>query len=70
MRTFPIFVSFDGKAPLVVGGGKLAAVKTRLLLKRADLVDVSAEDLVPATVGSRLTVDASGTTSLKIRVVP
>ena len=32
---FPIFVSFDRKPPLVVGGGELAAVKTRLLLKRA-----------------------------------
>ncbi len=41
MRTFPIFVSFDGKPPLVVGGGELAAVKTRLLLKRAPSVDVA-----------------------------
>ena len=43
MRTFPIFVSFDGKPPLVVGGGELAAVKARLLLKRAPSVDVAAE---------------------------
>jgi uroporphyrin-III C-methyltransferase/precorrin-2 dehydrogenase/sirohydrochlorin ferrochelatase len=42
MRTFPIFVSFDGKPPLVVGGGELAAVKTRLLLMRAPSVDVAA----------------------------
>ncbi len=35
MRTFPILVSFDGKPPLVTGGGELAAVKARLLLKRA-----------------------------------
>src|SRR4026207_1713987 len=35
MRTFPILVSFDGKPPLVVGGGELAAVKARPLLKRA-----------------------------------
>ena len=35
MRTFPIFVSFDGRPPLVVGGGELAAIKARLLLKRA-----------------------------------
>lgn len=47
MRTFPIFVSFDGKPPLVVGGGDLAAIKTRLLLKRADRVDVAADDLAP-----------------------
>ena len=43
MRTFPIFVSFDGKPPLVVGGGELAAVKTRLLLMRAPSVDVAAD---------------------------
>ncbi|GFO80836.1 siroheme synthase CysG [Methyloceanibacter sp.] len=47
MRTFPIFVSFDGSPPLVVGGGQLAAVKARLLLKRADLVDVAADALAP-----------------------
>lgn len=47
MRTFPIFVSFDGKPPLVVGGGPLAAIKTRLLLKRAGHVDVAAETLSP-----------------------
>ncbi len=46
MRTFPIFVSFDGKAPLVVGGGQLAAVKTRLLLKRAPSVGVAAGEVV------------------------
>ena len=43
MRSFPIFVSFANKPPLVVGGGELAAVKTRLLLKRAATVDVAAE---------------------------
>jgi uroporphyrin-III C-methyltransferase / precorrin-2 dehydrogenase / sirohydrochlorin ferrochelatase len=47
MRTFPIFVSFGGKPPLVVGGGELALVKTRLLLKRAPSVDVAAETLTP-----------------------
>lgn len=47
MRTFPIFVSFDGKLPLVVGGGELAAVKTRLLLKRAEAVEVAAREFVP-----------------------
>ena len=47
MRTFPILVSFDGKPPLVTGGGELAAVKTRLLLKRAPLVDVAADDVSP-----------------------
>ena len=30
MRTFPILVSFEGKPPLVTGGGELAAVKARL----------------------------------------
>ena len=43
MRSFPIFVSFANKPPLVVGGGELAAVKTRLLLKRAATVDVAAK---------------------------
>jgi uroporphyrin-III C-methyltransferase/precorrin-2 dehydrogenase/sirohydrochlorin ferrochelatase len=47
MRTFPILVSFDGKPPLVTGGGELAAVKTRLLLKRAPSVDIAAEEVVP-----------------------
>ncbi|ODS00414.1 hypothetical protein AUC69_00645 [Methyloceanibacter superfactus] len=47
MRTFPIFVSFDGRPPLVVGGGELAAIKTRLLLKRAPVVEVAAMELVP-----------------------
>jgi uroporphyrin-III C-methyltransferase / precorrin-2 dehydrogenase / sirohydrochlorin ferrochelatase len=50
MRSFPIFVSFDGKPPLVVGGGELAAVKTRLLLKRADVVEVAAETLTAELV--------------------
>ena len=43
MRTFPILVSFDGKPPLVTGGGELAAVKARLLLKRAPCVDIAAD---------------------------
>jgi uroporphyrin-III C-methyltransferase / precorrin-2 dehydrogenase / sirohydrochlorin ferrochelatase len=47
MRTFPILVSFDGKPPLVTGGGELAAVKTRLLLKRASSVDVAAAQVTP-----------------------
>jgi uroporphyrin-III C-methyltransferase / precorrin-2 dehydrogenase / sirohydrochlorin ferrochelatase len=47
MRSFPIFVSVDRKPPLVVGGGELAAVKARLLLKRAAIVDVAAGEVVP-----------------------
>jgi uroporphyrin-III C-methyltransferase / precorrin-2 dehydrogenase / sirohydrochlorin ferrochelatase len=47
VRTFPILVSFDGKPPLVTGGGELAAVKTRLLLKRAPVVDVAANEVTP-----------------------
>ena len=46
MRTFPIFVNVDRKPPLVVGGGELAAVKTRLLLKRAPSVDIAADGVV------------------------
>ena len=47
MRTFPIFVSFEGKPPVVVGGGELAVVKARLILKRAPIVDVAAKQVVP-----------------------
>src|SRR3972149_5714157 len=47
MRPFPIRVSFDGKPPLVTGGGELAAVKTRILLKRAPSLDVAADEVTP-----------------------
>src|SRR6478672_13660657 len=47
MRTFPIFVSVERKPPLVTGGGELAAIKARLLLKRAEIVDVAADQLGP-----------------------
>ena len=47
MRTFPIFVSVDRKPPLVTGGGELAAIKARLLLKRAETVNVAAGELGP-----------------------
>lgn len=47
MRTFPIFVSVERKPPLVTGGGELGAIKSRLLLKRAKIVDVAADRLVP-----------------------
>jgi uroporphyrin-III C-methyltransferase / precorrin-2 dehydrogenase / sirohydrochlorin ferrochelatase len=47
MRTFPIFVSVDRKPPLVTGGGELAAIKARLLLKRAETVDIAADWLGP-----------------------
>jgi uroporphyrin-III C-methyltransferase / precorrin-2 dehydrogenase / sirohydrochlorin ferrochelatase len=47
MRTFPIFVSVDRKPPLVTGGGELAAIKARLLLKRAETVDIAADRLGP-----------------------
>ena len=39
MVGFPIFVEFANRVPLVVGGGDLALVKARLLLKRAERVD-------------------------------
>jgi uroporphyrin-III C-methyltransferase / precorrin-2 dehydrogenase / sirohydrochlorin ferrochelatase len=45
MRTFPILVSFDGKPPLVTGGGELALIKARLLLKRAPSVDIAADEV-------------------------
>jgi uroporphyrin-III C-methyltransferase/precorrin-2 dehydrogenase/sirohydrochlorin ferrochelatase len=50
MRTFPIFVSVERKPPLVTGGGELAAIKARLLLKRAEIVDVAAAEFVPELV--------------------
>jgi uroporphyrin-III C-methyltransferase/precorrin-2 dehydrogenase/sirohydrochlorin ferrochelatase len=50
MRTFPIFVSVERKAPLVTGGGELAAIKARLLLKRAEIVDVAAAEFIPELV--------------------
>lgn len=42
MAGFPIFVETGDRPPLVVGGGELALVKVRLLLKRAPVVDVVA----------------------------
>ena len=45
MRTFPIFINVERKPPLVTGGGELAAVKARLLLKRAEIVDIAAGEL-------------------------
>src|SRR3990172_9211552 len=47
MRTFPIFVSVERKPPLVTGGGELSAIKARLLLKRAEIVDIAAGELGP-----------------------
>jgi uroporphyrin-III C-methyltransferase/precorrin-2 dehydrogenase/sirohydrochlorin ferrochelatase len=47
MRTFPIFIDVERKPPLVTGGGELAAIKARLLLKRAGIVDVAAEEFGP-----------------------
>jgi uroporphyrin-III C-methyltransferase/precorrin-2 dehydrogenase/sirohydrochlorin ferrochelatase len=45
MRTFPIFINVERKPPLVTGGGELAAIKARLLLKRAEIVDVAVGEL-------------------------
>ncbi len=38
MAGFPIFVDVSKVAPLIVGGGEVAAIKARLLLMRADQV--------------------------------
>ena len=48
MSSFPIFVTVDGVAPLIVGGGELAAIKARLLLKRAPRIAVAADAMEPA----------------------
>lgn len=47
MAGFPIFVDLSRSAPLIVGGGELALVKARLLLKRADTVAFAADKVVP-----------------------
>jgi len=57
MRTFPIFVSVERKPPLVTGGGELAAIKARLLLKSScqNLPTSSAPDVSrfsPRSLGS------------------
>jgi len=46
MVGFPIFIDVAGAPPLVVGGGELALVKVRLLLKRAQTVVVAADRIV------------------------
>jgi uroporphyrin-III C-methyltransferase/precorrin-2 dehydrogenase/sirohydrochlorin ferrochelatase len=43
MAGFPIFVEMGERPPLVVGGGELALLKARLLLKRAGVVDIAAD---------------------------
>lgn len=47
MAGFPIFVDLGRAAPLIVGGGDLALIKARLLLKRADSVVFAADRIVP-----------------------
>src|SRR4030043_43343 len=42
MPASPFFLNSDRTPPLVVGGGELAAVKARLLLKRAPGIDLAA----------------------------
>src|SRR6476646_10551563 len=47
MRTFPMGVSVERKPPLVTGDGELSAIKARLLLKRAEIVDSAVDQLGP-----------------------
>ncbi len=47
MASFPIFVDLGSAAPLVVGGGDLALIKARLLLKRTDRVVFATDTVVP-----------------------
>jgi len=44
---FPIFISLDGKRVLVVGGGKVAARRTRVLLDFGALITIVAPDIGP-----------------------
>ncbi len=48
MSSFPIFVEFGATPPLIVGGGELAVLKARLLLRRSARVTVAACALSPA----------------------
>ena len=54
MASFPIFVDLASGLPLINGGGELAAIKARLLLKRANRVVFAADKLCPS---SRALVD-------------
>ena len=47
MSSFPIFIDVSTVSPLVVGGGELALIKARLLLKRADRVTFATAAAVP-----------------------
>jgi uroporphyrin-III C-methyltransferase / precorrin-2 dehydrogenase / sirohydrochlorin ferrochelatase len=47
MSSFPIFVEFSGRVPLIAGGTELALIKARLLLKRAERVAFAADAVVP-----------------------
>jgi uroporphyrin-III C-methyltransferase/precorrin-2 dehydrogenase/sirohydrochlorin ferrochelatase len=47
MDSFPIFVKFGERPPLIVGGGELAAAKARLLLKSTRRVTIAAERFAP-----------------------
>lgn len=46
MASFPVFLTLGDMPPLVVGGGDLALIKTRLLLLRAERVAVAAHSFV------------------------
>ena len=67
MRTFPIFVSFDAKPPLVVGGGELSTANhKRPLCVEADKDGKCAHQLVlPTGTGSAgCSVRLSGASSI------
>ena len=44
MRTFPLFIDVTGKPPIVFGGNDMAAIKARLVAKRAPRIDVATAD--------------------------
>ena len=44
---FPVFISLDGKRVLVVGGGRVAVRRTRVLLDFGVLVTIVAPDISP-----------------------
>ena len=47
MAGFPVFIEVGRVPPLVVGGGELALIKARLLLKRAAFVEIATDSAVP-----------------------
>ncbi|MGI9411159.1 MAG: precorrin-2 dehydrogenase/sirohydrochlorin ferrochelatase family protein, partial [Hyphomicrobiaceae bacterium] len=55
MRTFPAFIDVTGQPPLIFGGGDMAAIKARLIAKRAPQIEIATPE--PGDAVSRLADD-------------